>query len=910
MPRAAPPPEVAVRLLHERFVGRRDLVAVLAPWGKPCPASPGDSLDALLRAHVLGTSAPPAAVTLDTRRRGRIAERGRFRVGSYAPDPERRTKWLCLDFDGHGHSHALADPAGAVRRAHRAFHEAGLPAHVERSGGGNGWHLWCFFDPPILAEDAIRIGRFLAPRDCPLERGGVADTARCMGIELFPKQASLGPGGLGNMVWLPWWSGARAPGANLFHRPDGDLDGPFVPYAPAELATAPTSALGAVLGLALAREREGHDACGRKRDVPARTSVPAQPSWKAWRVRALAALPLEGVYGPWLSGGTSGRGWLTCRDPESPSGDASPSAGIADGLGEAERGSFHSFRSGTTLSVFDFLVRHGGCVDFRAACARVADLSRTSMPAPSPPAGWDPTDLQTAQPPRRCIFVTTDEHEVIEQAIAALATVPDLYARNGTLVQIIRGARRLGDSAQGTAAPRIVPVGLAGIRERLTRGAIWMAESRDKVRAVHPPGWAAPEIEARRQWQGIRPLEGVIEAPALRSDGSIVCEPGYDPGTGLYYEARSSQPFPAVPEHPSREQCRAAADQLLDLVCDFPFAKDAHRSAWLAGLLTPLARPAFAGPAPLFLVDANVRGVGKTKLVDVISEIVQGREMEVCSPARNEDEEAKRITATLINGNQLVLIDNVEAWLGSAALNVVLTGRMWTDRILGKSEMVSVPLLATWYATGNNVSLKQDTTRRCLPIRIDSDLERPEHREGFKYPALIAHVRAQRPALLVAALTLLRGYLVAGRPDVKLAPWGSYEEWSSLVRGAIVWCGLEDPFAGRVTIETNDEDAANLADLLAGWDEMAREVAPETRGVTAAAALRYLDQSPSRFQRLFDAIGAICPGPPGRLPSARQLGNRLAKYRGRVCGGRKLEQLPPRQGERAWTVRGVDSAAQ
>ncbi len=63
----------------------------------------------------------------------------------------------------------------------------------------------------------------------------------------------------------------------------------------------------------------------------------------------------------------------------------------------------------------------------------------------------------------------------------------------------------------------------------------------------------------------------------------------------------------------------AARDLLLEVVADFPFALPLYRAAWPAALLTPLARFAFAGPAPLFLVDANVRAAGKGLLLDTIS---------------------------------------------------------------------------------------------------------------------------------------------------------------------------------------------------------------------------------------------------------------------------------------------------
>ena len=116
--------------------------------------------------------------------------------------------------------------------------------------------------------------------------------------------------------------------------------------------------------------------------------------WKAWRKAALAALRLEDVYGEWLTGKSKPGGWLECRDPGSASGDKDPSAGVADGTVQAERGTFHSFISAETLSVFDFLVARGVVADFAAARRHVAQLSGTPLPGRTA----EPTSVGEDQP--------------------------------------------------------------------------------------------------------------------------------------------------------------------------------------------------------------------------------------------------------------------------------------------------------------------------------------------------------------------------------------------------------------------------------------------------------------------------------------------------------------------------------
>ena len=77
-------------------------------------------------------------------------------------------------------------------------------------------------------------------------------------------------------------------------------------------------------------------------------------------------------------------------------------------------------------------------------------------------------------------------------------------------------------------------------------------------------------------------LEGVVDCPMLRPDGSVISAPGFDAATGLLVVANGV--FPEIPERPTQEDARRAAAVLLDLVRDFPFKSHAHRSGWLASV--------------------------------------------------------------------------------------------------------------------------------------------------------------------------------------------------------------------------------------------------------------------------------------------------------------------------------------
>jgi hypothetical protein len=524
---------------------------------------------------------------------------------------------------------------------------------------------------------------------------------------------------------------------------------------------------------------------------------------------------------------------------------------------------------------------------------------------------------------RITIEVDTDEPRVVTETLSALAGRDDLYQRGGQLVHIVHDASRLAGIIRAKGSPRIVEVTLPGLRERCAAAARYYRWTLDpdsgqwEPEDLHPPDWCVREVEARGQWPGVRPLDGVVECPVLRPDGSVLDVPGYDRKTGLLYIP--SGRFDKFSQPSTQEEASKAAAHLLDVVSDFPFATPADRSAWLASVLTPLARYAFKGPSPLFLFDANTRGAGKSKLSDIVSEIVFGRPMPRMAPSTDDADERKRITTLVMSGASAVLIDNVSGMLGTPSLDAALTGTEWRDRALGSNTEILLPLFIVWYATGNNTQLTGDTSRRCLRSRLESPEERPEEREGFKHPDVLEYVRKNRERLVIDALTILRAYCEFGkfsRPKIK--PWGSFEGWSALIREAIAWVGLADPGDTREELRAEADTAANaLADLITGWEEVAFQfggqcaVAQILRALAnndAASAGPYATEN-RRYETLRSALSELCQTPPGKLPSARQLGNTLKKYRGRVVGGKALTM--PKEHSKlgaVWTVRTVQRA--
>jgi hypothetical protein len=499
------------------------------------------------------------------------------------------------------------------------------------------------------------------------------------------------------------------------------------------------------------------------------------------------------------------------------------------------------------------------------------------------------------------IRITTEEFRIIDQAVAALGIDPNVHQRGNALVTILRDPTPKNRAIlRPPGSPRIASLPLPRLRELLTRRAKWEKFNKKDgaYEPAHPPDWAVAGIAHRGTWPEIRPIEALTEAPVLRLDGTILDTPGYDERTCLLYEPNAD--FPKVPVRATRCDASDAAAALLRLVIDFPFAGDEHRAAWLASLLTPLARFAIAGACPLFLFDANTPGTGKSKLADIAAIITTGRTIARTTYPDTDDELRKRITSIALAGDRMVLLDNIATKFGGSALDSALTGMTWRDRFLGRMEMTAeLPLFTVWYATGNNVSLKGDIIRRIVPCRLASRVERPEERTDFEIQGdLLEYVARERPRLVAAALTILRAHAAAGWPDGGLTPLGSFDQWSRVVRSAVHWATGLDPCLTRETIRASDLDEQARIAAIEGWLEL-RDGGLD---LTAAEALGQVKADPERFHRLREAFMGWSRD--DELPSAKTIGKRIGAFEGRVLNDKYFASKIDR-GTKYWRVESV-----
>ncbi len=491
-------------------------------------------------------------------------------------------------------------------------------------------------------------------------------------------------------------------------------------------------------------------------------------------------------------------------------------------------------------------------------------------------------------------------HEAVDAAEEALiATGVPIYQRYDTIVRAVR--LTVGVDQEGvdrdSGALILQPVVSPWLWEQFSRAIPWQKATKNGYQRIDPPQDAATTYLARIGDWKVPFLQGVTQSPTPRADGTVLQTPGYDPSSALLYDPGNVE-FPRIPEASSEADARKALDVLSQPFHGFAFGSGADMSVAMAAVLTALVRPMFPS-APLFAIDAPTAGTGKSLMAETIGIIATGHKPAMLSQGANSDEDQKRLSSVLMAGDQVIVIDNCDRPIQGDFLCSMLTQERVRPRVLGKSEMRTLPTRGLVVATGNNLVLSGDVTRRALTCRLDAEVERPDQRQFDFDPR--AEALASRRILVTGGLTVLRAYIATDRPN-SMAKIGSFEDWN-LVREAIVWLGWHDPADTRERILADDPAKAILLDLLRLWWGALGE-----RPVTLAELAAQADKSARGPEH--DLITELISNT--RYPSfnTKSIGRFLGKHVDRIVGGYVLLSEPDGSGAKKYQVRDVSAKTQ
>jgi putative DNA primase/helicase len=471
-----------------------------------------------------------------------------------------------------------------------------------------------------------------------------------------------------------------------------------------------------------------------------------------------------------------------------------------------------------------------------------------------------------------------------EEALLGLSR--EVYQRGGLLVRPL-----LLPTIPPNDNWKLTPLTRPWLVETLTCAARflkWDGRTRAYV-PPDPPDDVADALLARGGNWKLPILSGITKTPFLRGDGSICQAPGYDVASGLLYKP-GDEIFSAIPQQPSRNEAREALQLLEALIGDFPFVAPADRAVALSAILTIFDRRSMTA-APLHAFTSPTAGTGKSLLVDVAAMLATRQPMPVISQGRSEEELEKRLGAALLAGDVAISLDNCEHPLESVLLCQALTQEKLSIRLLGQSKNVDTPVNATIFATGNNLTIVGDLTRRTLVCSLDAHCERPELR--IFRGNLLETLRAQRGQLVAAALTVLRAWHVSGE-SVDVSPFGSFDSWSRRVREPLVWLDRADPCETVIKVREDDPKRAALLAVLIQWREAI--------GVNVAHTVREIINIAVTHPDFLASLLTIASNKSATVVSNDRLGRWLAQNERKIAAGFSLVRAGNTHGYPLWQL--------
>ena len=480
--------------------------------------------------------------------------------------------------------------------------------------------------------------------------------------------------------------------------------------------------------------------------------------------------------------------------------------------------------------------------------------------------------------------------EAVEEAIAVLGrrgVAASIFARGEALVSPYTVERRGFDEERVSVLElsRLNPSALAHELNGLINFSVHNKRSKRPKPTDCPSKLANTLLSIPQHWRVIPRLDAIVSAPIYLGGGRLLAASGYHADRHVWLTVPVGVKVAVAPD---RKAAEAALGRLKEWIEEFEFAEELDRSVMLAGMMTAAMRASLPA-APAFGFDAPEYGTGKSTAAKLVHIIGTGRLPAVMSYSENVEEVRKHIDAAMLRGSQSIVFDNVPTGtvLTSPDIATLLTEPYREARELGFSRTHVLPCTQLVLATGNNLQVAADMTRRWLLSRQDPRGD-PTSRQ-FRRPRLLQEAQQQRAAILSDVFAIVAAYEASGGA-VNMEPLPSYNQWTRWCVEPLIWLGETNPVQSTRRLQAEDPDrdtldtaldlwATTYGDRWVGVKEMAtydRDARPEQRD--ACAALQKL---------LADECGRDREGNLDR----RKVGHWLKRMRERwTPGGWRLEQ--------------------
>ncbi len=370
-------------------------------------------------------------------------------------------------------------------------------------------------------------------------------------------------------------------------------------------------------------------------------------------------------------------------------------------------------------------------------------------------------------------------------------------------------------------------------------------DSDGNTQGVAPPETVVKAVFTDHDFADTLPeLLAVPSTPFFDAEGRLVDEDGYHAGAKVYL-AKGDLVLPSVSREPTAIEVAEAKRLIVEeVLADFPLggmdraqivgtlagenADHAHAVTHAVAMtLLPFCRDMIAGPTPGHVYTKPGPGTGASLLVDVLTTIAGGSPAPAMTFPTRAEEVGKTLSAALAEGAPVILFDNIGQAIASSELASAMTGTMYQARILGKTQLVMVPVRSVWAFTANNIEASREILRRFVLIPLDAGVPDPEQRKpenGWQHPNLRQWVTDNRPALVWACLTLIQNWVARGMERQKVVSLASYEDWAGVMGGILTAAGFHGFLDGQAEERAKATDAtedglAQLVQIMAGYPD-------------------------------------------------------------------------------------------
>ena len=441
------------------------------------------------------------------------------------------------------------------------------------------------------------------------------------------------------------------------------------------------------------------------------------------------------------------------------------------------------------------------------------------------------------------------------------------------------------ETMKAPAEPRLVQLTPTNVEMLVERYVGFVVEKKNTSYFGALPG---PFVTALMQFSpsGIPVVRAINTAPLVTTSGQVIDGVGLDRETGLVHRI---DPLlrACVPQNPPTEQdVRAAVTYLFDewLV---DVASDEVGKAIAIMLAMTLIERALLPERPAFFVTAGQRGGGKTTLVNMITLAALGRQAAAAGWSDSSEERKKALFSYLRQGVACLAWDNISR--GSAIscphIEAALTASETSDRVLGASQVETVPSTTVQIFTGNSITPRGDMASRSLMLALNVNRPDPENR-SFVHADPLAWTQSNRAKIVRALYTLL----IAGAQNrskqqeakTRFKTWWNLVGWpmeyAAAMIGVTVDC-TELMRAGEVGDEEASAASAALAIMREIWGDSAftaRDVVKAMTPKTSLFPTDWEEASKAKAEAIADALGELI-GRRLNQPTAHSIGKLFQK---------------------------------